>query len=92
MSNALPQLSLSELANVVGGTDATTPKQAVKNYLSDNGNGNWFQQAGALGSKAVHRAQYSLGFINYQTYADMTAAAPGGANYIEDMKRIRPAR
>ena len=48
MSNTI---SISELASVVGGagTGAQTVNQAVKNYLSDNGNGGWLSQAGALG-------------------------------------------
>jgi hypothetical protein len=91
MSNTI---SISDLACVVGGagTSAQTVNQAVKNYLSDNGNGSWLSQAGALGSKVWHRAQYSGGFINYQAYADSVEAAPGGANYVADMRRLRPSR
>jgi len=94
MSNAPRSLSISELASVVGGegTSAQTVKQAVKNYLSDNGNGGYLSQAGALGSKVWQRALYSGGIINYQSYADSIEAAPGGKNYVADMHRIRPSR
>ena len=91
-------LSIHELASVVGGqspaagTRAKTERDAVKNYLSDNGNGSWFSQAGNLGSKLYHRAQYSFGVINYQPYGDSVAAAPGGRNYLADMERLRPSR
>jgi len=86
------KLSIVELASVVGGgTGAQTPTEAAKNYLFNNGNGSWLQQAGAFGSKVGHRAQYSFGFINYQTYANHTEAAPGGRDYVEDMRRLRPS-
>jgi hypothetical protein len=86
-------ISITDLATVVGGgTGATSELQAVKNYLLDNGNGSWFSQAAGLGSKLAHRAGYSFGFMNYQPYADYTAAAPGGKNYIEDLERLRPGK
>ena len=75
-------LTTTELASVGGaGTGATSELQAGKNYLL----------AGGLGSKLVHRAQYSLGFMNFQAYSDTIAAAPGGHDYIEDLHRLRPS-
>jgi len=92
------ELSSDELVRVVGaqspaaGSGAKTVREAVTNYLSDNGNGSWFSQAGNLGSKIYHRAQYSFGVINFQPYGDSVAAAPGGRNYLADMERLRPSR
>jgi hypothetical protein len=90
---SIQNLSITQLATVVGGgTGATSELGAVKNYMLDNGNGSWLSQAAGLGSKLGHRAGYSFGFTNLQAYSDYTKAAPGGANYIEDLERLRPAK
>jgi hypothetical protein len=95
MSNELRDLSPSALASVFGGdgagTGATSLPQAIGRYFSNNGGGSVLDQAGVFGQKVWNRVKYSAGITpTIGDYTRQIESVPGGADYIADIKRLRP--
>ncbi len=93
MTKPIRDISEAELSNVVGGTGATTLPQAIGNYFMNNGDGSLLSKAGVLGAKVGRRLEYSLGITRtIGEYTDQIRGLPGGAEYLDDVNRLRPPR
>jgi hypothetical protein len=98
MSNHLVHIPPSDLATVVGGGDApgtgaTSLPQAIGRYFTNNGNGSFADKASVFGEKLWNRVKYSAAITpTIADYRSQIESVPGGADYLADIKRLRPSR
>jgi len=97
MSNQLRNIPASDLATVVGGdaagTGATSLPQAIGHYFTNNGTGSFADKASVFGEKLWNRVKYSAAITpTIGDYRRQIESVPGGADYLADIKRLRPSR
>jgi len=96
-SKQLRHIPSSDLASVVGGdaagTGATSLPQAIGRYFTNNGGGSFLDKAGVFGEKVWSRVKYSAAITpTIGDYSRQIESVPGGADYVADIKRLRPSR
>lgn len=88
-TRSLPDISLAALAQVCGG--AGSLPAAIGRYFTTNGDGNVLSKTAAVGAKVGRRLEYSLGITrSVDDYANQVRALPGGAQYLDEVKALRP--
>ena len=95
MSTNIIEIDAGELARVTGGegTGATSLPGAIGHFLSNNGNGSFASKAGVFGEKIWNRVKYSAAITpTIAKYEGQIGSLPGGADYLADVKRLRPAK
>jgi hypothetical protein len=93
MSNQLRDIESNDLLRVIGGagTGATSLPGAIGHYLTNNGSGSFGSKASVLGEKVWNRVKYSAAITpTIAQYTHQIESVPGGADYIADIKRLRP--